>query len=662
MSLMRGKGRRLLPSEIYVSALLSLVVIPSFIYLCPYPFEALDARIFDYKLRLRGPVEISPAIAHLDIDDKSVKKFGLWPWDRALSAQIVTRLQRLGARTIVFDIFYPSKGKSPEGDEAFFEAIARSRRVVSGTALGVTLSGDPDENVAVEDEKKGEQLYDKAWPIAVPAGLRFWRVNELRDSFVPLVPIIQASKEVGHIVSTADRDGVHRRLPLLVRYADRCVPSLSLAAFVAYCKADPKSISISRGGSISIARSNGSLSIPIDSHGNMLVNWPDEKQCFPHFSAAALLEDSDPAMLEPLFKDKVVFVAYTATGATDMGINPFFSDFLLSRIHSCALNTLLTGRFIRAVNAFPLAVPAAGLASLLFSFACLRMRYRYAIALEIAVAVGFVVLAFLCLRLFSYEIPTSGPLLLFVTTATTFLVTRTISMESRVDRISHAMERYLSPQMLASVAELSHEIDLSTKRKELTILFVDIKGFSAISESVDVEYLQAFLNDFLERMTRAVFDHGGTIDKFLGDGLLAFFGDPLELENHAVAAIKAAEQMHREMEDLNEKWSGAGIPELAEGVEIRVGVNTGMVVVGNIGSERRMEYTVLGSAVNVASRLQEAAHPGKTLISARTFFLARDHVQCTGPRAIRVKGMDREIKVYEIESVSGGTGVPPVHE
>jgi len=224
------------------------------------------------------------------------------------------------------------------------------------------------------------------------------------------------------------------------------------------------------------------------------------------------------------------------------------------------------------------------------------------------------------------------------------------------------MERYLSPQMRASVAELSHDIDLSTRRKELTILFVDMKGFSAISESVDVEYLQAFLNDFLERMTRAVFDNGGTVDKFLGDGLLAFFGDPVELENHAMAAIKAAVQMYREMQELNEKWSGAGIQELAEGVEIRIGINTGMVVVGNIGSQRRMEYTVLGSAVNVASRLQEAAPPGRILISARTFFLARDHIRCSDPRGIRVKGVDREIKVYEIESVTGGTGIAPVQK
>jgi class 3 adenylate cyclase len=156
-------------------------------------------------------------------------------------------------------------------------------------------------------------------------------------------------------------------------------------------------------------------------------------------------------------------------------------------------------------------------------------------------------------------------------------------------------------------------------------------------------------------MTRAVFDNHGTIDKFLGDGLMAFFGDPIELKNHAQAAIAAGQQMQREMASLNAKWSAMGIGELSKGIHIRVGVNTGMVVVGNIGSQRRMEYTVLGSAVNVASRLQEVAPPDGILVSARTCYLARDSITCKAPRTIRVKGVDREITVYEIESVREGT-------
>lgn len=656
MAFTRGKTWRALPSEIYVSALLSLLVLPALIYLWPHPFQTLDAKIYDYKLRFGGPVRIDPRIVHVDVDDRAVQKFGLWPWDRELSGRIVTRLSELGAAAIVFDIFFPSPGKSSPGDRALFQSIEQSGRVVSATALGISLT--PEGESLMEDDGKRdglylkrEALYRKSWRLDIPGSVRFWWVNELRDSFVPLVPILEASKAVGHIKSTPDPDGVHRRAPLLVRFEDRCIPSLCLAALATYYDIGPDKVTVEEGNVLSVKHSDGTLKVPIDSHGNMIVNWPDRREGFPVYSVTKLFEE-DPR-IAGAFQGKIVVIAYSATGTTDMGINPLFTEFLLSRIHSCALNTLLTGQFVRSINPFPLVIPASGVVSLLFCFGCLGLRHRHGIALEVAIAAGFVVFAFVCMRYFSYEIPTSGPLLLFVVTATTLLVTRAISMESRADRVSHAMQRYLSPEMLESVVALNHEIDLSTRRIELTILFVDIKGFSTLSETMEVEYLQEFLNDFLEGMTVAVFDHHGTVDKFLGDGLLAFFGDPVELENHALAAIRAADRMHREMIKLNEKWSGAGIQELADGVEIRVGINTGIVVVGNIGSQRRMEYTVVGSAVNVASRLQEAAPAGGTLISARTFFLARDHIQATGPRTIKVKGVDRQIRVYEIDSTSG---------
>jgi class 3 adenylate cyclase len=252
----------------------------------------------------------------------------------------------------------------------------------------------------------------------------------------------------------------------------------------------------------------------------------------------------------------------------------------------------------------------------------------------------------------SCDFPTAAPMIIFMVSATTFLVAGAISMESRADRVSGALERYLSPQMLNSIVGHDHEIDLSTRRKELTILFVDIKGFSTMSETLEVGYLESFLNEFLEAMTRAVFDNHGTVDKFLGDGLMAFFGDPVELDNHALAAVHSAAQMRRELENLNKKWSAAGISEFAGGIQIRIGINTGIVVVGNVGSQRRMEYTVIGSAVNVASRLQEAAPPGGVLLSARTCSLAKESLKCKEPRTIKVKGVERAITVYELESIA----------
>ncbi|MBM3302488.1 MAG: adenylate/guanylate cyclase domain-containing protein, partial [Deltaproteobacteria bacterium] len=386
--------------------------------------------------------------------------------------------------------------------------------------------------------------------------------------------------------------------------------------------------------------SGGKLDIPVDPEGNMLVNWPDRKECFSQYSAASLLSKDHEISLVDAFKNKVVVVAYSATGTTDMGVNPLFSSFLLSRIHSCSISTMLTNRFIRTVQSFPVVVPVAAVAALLFGALCTVIRHRYAVMVEIVCCAMYALVVFASFKYLSWEIPIAAPLLLFSVSATATLVSRAISMESQADRVSQALERYLSPQMLQSIIEQDHEIDLSTRRKELSILFVDIRGFSKISETVEEEHLERFLNDFLEAMTRSVFDNHGTVDKFLGDGLMAFFGDPLELENHALAAIGAAQQMQREMIPLNARWSKAGIQELSKGVHIRVGINTGMVVVGNIGSRRRMEYTVIGSAVNVASRLQEVASADGILISARTYDLTGGHVTCKEPRMIRVKGAD----------------------
>ena len=149
-------------------------------------------------------------------------------------------------------------------------------------------------------------------------------------------------------------------------------------------------------------------------------------------------------------------------------------------------------------------------------------------------------------------------------------------------------------------------------------------------------------------MTRAVFDNKGAVDKFLGDGLLAFFGEPVEVPNHAQAAVAAARQMKKEMERLNEKWSNMAIKEFENGVRIRIGITTGIVVVGNVGSHRRMEYTVLGSTVNLANRLQGLAGPGQILIEARTWSLVRDVTEFKSCQTVQVRGFDRDITVYEL--------------
>jgi adenylate cyclase len=648
---MNDAARRQVLSLPWLAIVLSLLV--SAVYLFwPGPFDRLDFRVYDLKMHYRDAGSVKKAIVHLDVDDKSVREFGLWPWDRELSARIVNRLSEAGAALIVFDIVYAAQGNRPQANEALFQAVTSSGRVVSATGLGITDLAD----ATLKDESapsRADALYKRAWPVRLPESNKFFKVAKLSDTLVPLVPILENSKGVGHIKSTANADGVQRRVALLVRYDDKCVPSLSLATLAAYLNVKPEDVTVTNDGQISLKHPGGVLTIPVDERGRMLISWHKPWQTFAHYSVSDLLDaKADSKRLQKDYADKIVIVAVTASGTTDIGMCPLATECPLSRVHSNALNTMLTGGFIRRVSSFPFILPAAVLLSIGFAFMAPRVPILYAVLLLVGASFSYLLFSFLIFIRASYEMPTSAPMLVFVLTAAGSLIVGGMRTESEAYRASEALQRYLSPQMLDTIIKEKKEIDLATKRKELTILFADIEGFSTISETVDVEYLEKFLNEFFEAMTRSVFDHQGTVNKFLGDGLLAFFGDPVELENHALSAIKAGNQMHKEMMRLNSLWSVTGIPEFDKGIRLRVGINTGLVVVGNIGSRQRMEYTVLGSAVNVASRLQALAAPDRMLISGRTYALARDELKCSLPRKVHIKGMERDVTVYEVESIT----------
>ncbi|MBM3303353.1 MAG: adenylate/guanylate cyclase domain-containing protein, partial [Deltaproteobacteria bacterium] len=273
---------------------------------------------------------------------------------------------------------------------------------------------------------------------------------------------------------------------------------------------------------------------------------------------------------------------------------------------------------------------------------------RIGIIVSVSVCVAFAALVVIAFGYLGYDLPSAEFFAIFVPAASIVLVGRAASIELQASRACKALERYLSPELLEQIIESGAELDLSTRRRELTVVFVDIQGFSTISETVDVEYINRMLNDFFERMTKAIFEHKGTIDKFLGDGLLAFFGDPIPLENHALAAVKASLAMQEQMRQLNAQYASSGIPEFQKGIWLRIGVNTGLIIVGNVGSSRRLEYTVLGSTVNIASRLQSLAPPGGVIMTARTRGMVKDEIESDGPDIVKVKGIDRGIEVYRI--------------
>jgi adenylate cyclase len=642
-----SKKNRISVLCIGVSVVWSILAI-LFAFLLPSWLESLNCKLFDWKMSVWPLANQSSEIVHVDVDDEAIKEYGQWPWDRALSAKMVKKLSEFGAKVVAFDVFFASDGKSTEGNEDFFSEIRLAGNVVSATGLG-GLTETVDKPMELpQDRSRVDALYDKSWHLPVTAPLDLLRVSKIQGSALPLSPIIHASRGIGHITATPDKDGVYRKVPLLVKLEDRCIPSLSFSTLMAYWDLSAEHILLKDKNEIEIKRNSDTVRVPIEKHGMLLINWGKLWKSFKHYSAKDVLSDKPEPSRAIRYKDKIVIVAVTATGNTDFGTTPSSINSPLSRIHSHALNTILTRSFITRIPVFPWIALCSAILTMLFPLVTKNLSLRTQ-----AIAVGIICLVFfiatiLCFSFWSLDIALMQFLLVFVPAACASVVIRGASIEWQAVAARRALERYLPAELLERTVSRGINPDISPRRQELTILFIDMKGFSTLSETVDVEYVSRFLKGFFEGMTHAIVKHQGRIHQFLGDGFLAVFGDLVPLENHAEAAFAAALDMPKEMVALNAAWANSGIAELESGISIRIGINTGMVFVGDLGSDRRLEYTVVGSAVNIASRLQALAPPGGIMLTSRTRALLKKAEICQGPEKVRLKGFGRDTEVYTV--------------
>jgi len=236
------------------------------------------------------------------------------------------------------------------------------------------------------------------------------------------------------------------------------------------------------------------------------------------------------------------------------------------------------------------------------------------------------------------------PFLMIVSALLSTVIYRYFNEEKEKAVLQKTFEAYFPPTIVKKILENPKIISSAGQKKELTIMFSDIVEFTKYSSGVSPDQVQKRLNAYFESMTEIVFNYHGTVDKFIGDGLMVFFGDPEPQPDHALQCVRAAIDMQKKIHEMRSEWESQGdIP-----VEIRIGINTGMVVVGNMGSSKRMSYTVLGSAVNLAQRLEASAPVHGILVSQRTHDLVKDHIHMGSPRKIKVKGFEGDIRVFDV--------------
>jgi adenylate cyclase len=630
-------------------------------------FEIAELKLYDLRVRVTAsPGITNPDIVLVEINDTTLRDFspafGRWPWPRVAYTLLFDFLARGQARVIAFDVGLSEpdihstiiSGQKWEGADSD-AALAASVKA----AGNVIVLGDVAYAGAELDGAAGEQSIAPAeWR---DPGFRLGTAIEARPMLLPpYQALTDAAAGVGHNFLPLDRDGPARRMPPFVRIGERAVPSLGIAAALAAGGIRPVDVAFEDGGirvrdrkMPLVAERVQDLYGASTSHDqlSMLIVYRGLHP-YPRYEARHLMKSEDdlqagrtPEIDPALFKDKIVFVGTSASGAFDVFATPFGEGRLPGiQLHASMADSLLSNRFMRVapdgtrVAAVVIGALAVGLMATFLPFSLG--------ALGTAAAAGgwtwFAVYAFgngLWVNL-------SQPL---VAAALGLFggVTYRYFVEDREKRkVSRLFGRYVSKDVYDQLLAHPDRAELGGARREMSVLFSDIRGFTTVTEKGQPEDLVAQLNEYFSRMVDVVFRHKGTVDKFVGDMVMALFGAPLDDDAHAEHAVAAAVDMVRELGELNKKWAAEGRAQL----DIGVGVNSGEMIAGNIGSSSIMSYTVIGDNVNLGSRLESANKDYKTRIIISDATRAR----LTGTYDLRplgdviVKGKTRPVAIFEV--------------
>jgi len=626
-----------------------------------YPAQSFELKTLDWRFRtLHDPARADSDVVIVDVDELSLDllraSVGRFPWPRDVWAMVVRYLAAGGARVIAFDFTFPDPDLPHAGADSAFADAARAAGNVVQTLSFQQVGGAADaaRNRAFrEDSTALARLRDFAWPVAGLPGEQVFQVAEH-----PYRGLLDASRAVGSINFTPDAvDGTARRVPLFYGFRGRAYPAFGLAvaavADSARFRGGPARLS-SRSASL------GGLLAPLDD-GALLLNWrgpyrdPRRRlETYRIYPVAQILHSYQqvaggrtPEVPLDAFRGKVVFVGASGSGLFEPRANPFNPADPGVLIHATLADNLLTGDFLR--RARPAAnVGATVLAALLAGVAASFIAsVWWSVAAGLGLAAAYLGVALWLFGGAGVWLDAAAPTLAILLTFTGGMAANYFTEGRHKRQIREMFSKYVAPEYVAQLAEDPSKITLGGRRAELSILFSDIRGFTSISEKLEPHEVIEFLNEYLSLMAAIVKHKGGTLDKFIGDAVMAFWGEPVHHPDHADRAADCALEMQATTAKLAARWVAEGKPD----IHIGVGINTAEVVVGNIGSvEHKLDYTVIGDGVNLASRLESANKEFKTGIIISEFTLAKlgDRFEVRALGDVKVKGKEKPVAIYEL--------------
>lgn len=557
-----------------------------------------------------------------------------WPWPREAYAPVLAFCRRAGVKAVAFDVLFTEPSLYGQADDA---------------ALAAALAEPPSSVGSLIAQREPGDEPPAAWPPAqlalhlAPGTDPLPAVLQVPAVTLPSAELAPAFTLLGDVAGAPDNDGVFRRAALLRGNGERLLPSLALAAWLAV---EPQPLQLS-DSTLRI----GPHRVPLDVEGLALLRYRGPSGTFPTWSAAAIIQSelalqagSAPTIDPAALRGAVVFFGLTAPGLYDLRPTPVDGIYPGMEIHATALDNLLAGDFLR-----PAPAATGPLAALLLALttACAVLFCRSA---GQALAVGVLLLPFPFVA--GYVAYSQGLWLPVAVPAAATLLALLAGMgfnyatEGRKKReIRRAFNQYLHPTVIEQLVSHPERLRLGGEKRELTIFFSDLQGFTALSEDLDPEALITLLNDYLTAMTDIILDSGGTIDKYEGDAIIAFWNAPLDQPDHALRAVHSALACQRRLAELRPAFRA----RVGRDLYMRIGLNTGLAVVGNMGSQRRFDYTMLGDAVNLAARLEgvNKEFSTYTLISAATREQLGNTVPLREIGVVGVVGRREPVRIFE---------------
>ncbi|MCF7885726.1 MAG: adenylate/guanylate cyclase domain-containing protein [Candidatus Marinimicrobia bacterium] len=607
--------------------------------------EDMITRLTNEQKTLQEDVVIIP------IDQNSLNSLKnqlniLWPFPRLIYGYVTDYLNHCGAKAIVYDILFPQKdidrlniSSSTYSDSLFMQSMKQAGNVI--LAMQMEDSTHQTDN----------QFYDKKLEeidINIPQEV-------IRDNYsratLPLFKFQEAVRLPGIVNFFPDIDGISRRIPLFNKYNETAIPFLSLSALLV-----AENINKINYDSISHSIIAGNYKIPL-SHNNLFnIRWYGRggaNKSFPYVSFTNLIKsyrqwktDQKPQLDPEVFKDKAVFIGATAAGLWDAKPTPFSSPqnpFPGVEIYATVYANFINGETVRHIGYFQI-IPILLLLLVLFNFIWSKLEVLYSSGITIALFIIPVLINLYSFDKFFTHIPLISIELSILLSLIFVNVVNYLTVNRKRKIIKNVFNRYMHPDVVEQLTNNYEKIKLGGEEIEATVLFTDLLSFTKISEDLQSGQIVELLNSYFEKAENIIFHNSGMLDKYTGDGLMAIYGAPIHSPGHGLQACESI-LAFRELGEVNIQLNGKSIPLFT-----RVGGASGKIVVGNIGSSNRMDYTAVGDTVNLAARLEgvNKIYGTNNLISAQTYEMVKDDFVCREVDYIRVKGRMGAVKIYNV--------------